>query len=70
MLEEQERLARIETKVDFLIEAINGDNGLHKRVNELESLKNKAWGVIIGMGAISASIGASVSKSIQNIFHN
>lgn len=70
MSEEQERLARIETKVDFLIEAINGDKGLHNRVAELESLKNKAWGVIIGMGAIGASIGAGVSKSISSIFHN
>jgi hypothetical protein len=68
-MSENERLARIETKVDFLIDTINGDDGIHRRVKELESLKNRAWGFIIAMGATGAALGTSISKAIANIFH-
>jgi len=68
-MSENERLARIETKVDFLIDTINGDDGIHKRVKELENLKNRAWGFIIAIGSIGAAIGTTITKAFAGIFH-
>lgn len=68
MSEQNERLARIETKMDNIIDVLNGDDGLVVRVRELETLKNKAWGFIIAIGAAGAAIGSTFTKALANIF--
>jgi hypothetical protein len=63
MSEIPERLARIETKLDMLIEQ-------KERVDIMWDLKNKALGY---MAAISAGIAAAwslVSDAVASIFHN
>jgi hypothetical protein len=62
-------LGRIESKIDSLHDAVNGDNGLLNRVSELEALKNRAWGFILAMGAAGAALGTTVTKALANIFH-
>jgi hypothetical protein len=69
MTEQNERLARIETNVEFIVDTLKGEDGILKRVSELENLKNRAWGFIIAMGTASATFGALVSNKISSLFH-
>lgn len=40
------------------------------RLKDLESVKNKAWGFVIALGAMGAAIGTSVTKAFASIFHS
>lgn len=51
-----ETMVRIETKVDRI------DNDVRKDVADLASLKNRGWGVIVGVALAAGGVGAMVRE--------
>lgn len=42
---------------------------LSERITELETIKNKGWGVLFGMSLVSGLLGAGLTQSFKSIFH-
>jgi len=64
------RLGRIEGLLERGFKELDEKLDNHAdRITELETVKNKAWGFVLALGAGGAALGASVTKAVAAIFH-
>lgn len=64
------RLGRIEGLLQRGFQDLDEKLDNHSaRLTELESVKNKAWGFVLALGAGGAALGATISKAVAGIFH-
>ena len=64
-----ERLARMEEKMDTLVGVVgkNPNEGLRGEVALLVGIKNKGWGLVVGLLIFAGAIGASIKAAIGDI---
>jgi tetrahydromethanopterin S-methyltransferase subunit G len=63
-------LARIEEKLEHVVSIVGKTDteGLRRDVGMLIGLKNRGWGLIVGVLIFAGAIGASVKTAIMDIF--
>lgn len=65
-----ERLARMEGKIDNLTGWVGEkpSEGLRGEVAMLIGIKNKGWGLVVGLLIFAGAVGASVKNAIADLF--
>jgi phage-related minor tail protein len=64
-----DRLARIETKLDNLVDTVGEKptEGLRGEVTMLVGIKNKGWGIIVGLLILAGSAGAAIKTAVSDV---
>jgi hypothetical protein len=64
-----ERLARMEGKIDNLTGWVGEkpNEGLRGEVTMLIGIKNKGWGLVVGLLIFAGAIGASVKSAVTDL---
>lgn len=64
-----ERLARMEHKIDTLTGVVGEkpNEGLRGEVAMLIGIKNKGWGLVVGLLIFAGAVGASIKAALADI---
>jgi hypothetical protein len=64
-----DRLARIETKLDSLVDTVGEKptEGLRGEVTMLVGIKNKGWGIIVGLLILAGGMGAALKTALADL---
>lgn len=64
-----DRLARIETKLDSLVDTVGEKptEGLRGEVTMLVGIKNKGWGIIVGLLILAGGMGAAIKAALADM---